>query len=488
MQRWAVTGLLFICLALAAGLGLTAYLNYRAAHHAAQDVLYSRASELAASFLSTARWSGALGDEQRLDQLAGEMALEGTSIAVIDHDGVVRAAGGGSSDAVRVGQRVPPPPDLLPHLRSQGQYQRMVASSHFEHWRAMAPGSGPGWGRHLRRLLGFGGGNPGRDRPPPAGLDGKREPAGHGPASRPGPTDDSLGPPRPPGLGPGPGPRFRLLRVTVPVQAAHALIAPARLTVSVAGVVSLALLALGLLLHRAARRAQTVAAELQRRRALSALGEMAAVLAHEIRTPLASMKGNAQLIGEGQPEDERARSIVDEAGRLERLVNGLLDYARPRDPRRVPCNPDDLVARAAQIVAPMAAAASVDLVTDPCACGPCLRADPDQLLQVLVNLLQNAVEATASGETRHHRTPVVVGAHRGGGWVNFTVLDAGPGLPAGSPAEQLFRPFFSTKKEGTGLGLAVARQVVEQHGGELELQPRKEGGVLASVRLPEGDR
>ena len=72
--------------------------------------------------------------------------------------------------------------------------------------------------------------------------------------------------------------------------------------------------------------------------------------------------------------------------------------------------------------------------------------------------------------------------------ISFSVIDSGPGLPVDAPAEQLFRPFFSTKKEGTGLGLAVARQVVEQHGGELELQPRKEGGVLASVRLPEGGR
>jgi two-component system sensor histidine kinase HydH len=244
---------------------------------------------------------------------------------------------------------------------------------------------------------------------------------------------------------------------------------------------------LGVLLHLAARRAQRAEGELQKRRALAALGEMAAVLAHEIRTPLASIKGNAQLIGEGAPEDDRPRSIVDESARLERLVNGMLDYARPVEPRREPCDPDALIERAAGLTVPRAAATGVALVTDPARCGSCLSADPDQILQVLVNLLQNAIEATAGLPEGAPRDPVVIRARRASGQVILSVQDAGVGLPVGG-AEQIFLPFYSGKRQGTGLGLSVARQIVEQHGGVLEVLPRKEGGVLATATLPEGKR
>jgi signal transduction histidine kinase len=267
--------------------------------------------------------------------------------------------------------------------------------------------------------------------------------------------------------------------VAIPYQSADALLAPARGAMVLALIAAPLLLAVGLLLHRAARRAQRAEVELRRREALSALGEMAAVMAHEIRTPLASIKGNAQLIGERLPADEGARSIVEESARLERLVDGLLDYARPADPHRAPCDPDRLVARAAEIVLPRAQARGVALVTDPARCGPCLAADSDQLLQVLVNLLQNAIEASDGAKQDE---PVAIRVRRSAGWVTFGVLDRGAGLAASD--EELFRPFFSTKAQGTGLGLSIARQIVERHGGTLRLQSRAGGGTEATVRLP----
>jgi signal transduction histidine kinase len=267
------------------------------------------------------------------------------------------------------------------------------------------------------------------------------------------------------------------------MQAAEGLLGPARITTITASAASVILLLLGVLMHRAARRAQRAEEELRRREALSALGEMAAVLAHEIRTPLGSIKGNAQLIGEGAPDDDRVTAMVREAGRLERLVNGLLDYARPQAPRRqAGIDPDLVTTRAAEIVAPKAAAASVNVVTDLVGAGSCLEADPDQLLQVLVNLLQNAVEACADSSACGDN--VVVRVRAGRGAVTFTVLDQGPGLSRDLEVQELMRPFFSTKEKGTGLGLSVAMQIARQHGGELTLRDRKEGGAEARLVLP----
>jgi signal transduction histidine kinase len=461
LQRLAVTGLLLVCLLLAMGLALTALFNYRAARRAAEDVLFSRAAETAASFAATARMTGFLGSDDRLQSMATEMATEDLSIAVVDREGRVLAGAGGGPRGPRPGGVVPMTFEIGRDLRLHGQFHRLNPEGRLEYFRPIrGPGGGAGWGRRLwmQKMLGS------RD-----------EDTGPGDVAR---EQDPASPrSRPPGA-----PGLRLLRVTVPRSLAEPLVGPARITLSLAAAVALLLLFVGFLMHRAAERARRAEGELHRRRALSALGEMAAVLAHEIRTPLASMKGNAQLIGETLVRDDRVESIVAEASRLERLVNGLLEYARPLKPRRVPCDPDAIAEQAAQIVAPRAAAAAVTLLTDPGGCGTCLRADADQILQVLVNLLQNAVDATASVEGSPE--PVVVRARRRGGNVVFTVQDSGPGLPEVA-VDLMFQPFFTTKRQGTGLGLSVARQMVEQHGGVLQLSQRPEVGAVATVTLPE---
>jgi signal transduction histidine kinase len=451
LERSAVTGLLVVCILLAGGLVLNAVLGYRAARQAAGAVLHSRAVEVATAVASAVRLHRGTGEELRLDELAKELAGEEVGIAICDLEGRVLAAAGpgpeagvGQGQELLAGRRL----DVLGELRAHGQVHRTVkgpGGEYLEQWQPMAaPPRRRGWGRRWWQGMGKG--------PGPFGAGGPRR-------------------------------WLRLVRVTVSAGVADELMAPARTNVVMATVVSGLLLLIGVVMHLAARRARRAEQELQRRRALAALGEMAAVLAHEVRTPLASIKGNAQLVGETRPDDERIQAVVREAGRLERLVNGLLDYARPPEPRRVPCDPDELATRAAQIVAGVAEAARVDLMIDPADCGACLSADPDRILQVLVNLLQNAVEASSGPGTRSPG-PVVLRVRRGSGRVTFTVLDTGPGL-GGVKVEQLLRPFFSTKQRGAGLGLSVARQIVEQHGGELRLVDRKEGGAMAEAILPE---
>jgi len=461
IQRSAVTGLLIVCVVLGGALVATAVLSHHAATAAARDVLHSRAAGVAASFVSTARLTGAWRDGEALQQLARETAQsDEVGVAVIKGvDGRVEASAGAGSPGR--GATVARSMEVVRDLRLQGQSMQLVddgGGQALVYWRAVR-GGGPHRGRGRWRWF--------RPGPPPVS---DRAPAWKGPH---GGRARRFGFMR----------RLRLVRISVPMQAAGALLGPARITTVTAGAAAVILLLLGVLMHRAARRAQRAEEELRRREALSALGEMAAVLAHEIRTPLGSIKGNAQLIGEGAPDDERVAAMVREAGRLERLVNGLLDYARPQPPRRQPgIDPDQLTTRAAEIVAPKAAASSVNVVTDLIGAGACLQADPDQLLQVLVNLLQNAVEACtepgAGGDN------VVVRVRAGRGEVTFTVLDQGPGLSQDLEVEALVRPFFSTKEKGTGLGLSVAMQIARQHGGELTLRQRKEGGAEARLVLP----
>jgi len=450
LGRSAVSGLLVVVLVLAAALLTTALLSHRAAGQAASSVLYSRAVEVATSVHAALRMLDRTGEQwppAQLKQLLEELGSEEIGLALCEPGGRVVATAN-LPDPPREGD-VPPSWLITMHsLRGRGQAHRMIShqgQSYLEYWQPVR--GRPPWPRRGRGW-----------RPWRAKGWGRK-------------------------LGPGPHmPHLHLLRVTVSSRVADDLLVPARYTLVMAGVASGLLLVLALVMYRAAGRARRVEQELQRRRALSALGEMAAVLAHEIRTPLGSIKGNAQLVAEERPDDGRVVAMVREAGRLERLVNGLLDYARPAEPRRAQTNPDEVAERAAQIVAPGAEAAGVSLIVDPARCGSCLRADADQLVQVLVNLLQNAVEASAAPEAGERH--VALRIRRGRGRVIFTVVDSGEGLKQTQLA-QLVRPFFSTKQNGTGLGLSVARQIVEQHGGQLTLVDRREGGAAAEVTLPD---
>jgi len=444
LERSAVTGLLLVCGLLAAGLGVTTVHSYRAAQRAARSVLHSRAVEVANSVGAVARM---MPPPQSGDfaKLAQEFGTDEIGVAICDLRGRVLAASGGPAPQLKVGSKVSIW-TTIKDLRVQGQASRLLKAAggdYLEHWQPIR-GPRPHAGR---------GRGPGRWQ--------KRGGFRRGMGWR---------------------KRLKLVRVTVSARVADELTSPARFALVLAGGAAGLLLILGVVMFRAAGRARRTQRELQRRRALASLGEMAAVLAHEIRTPLASIKGNAQLFGEAHADDERIDAVVLEAGRLERLVDGLLDYARPAAPRRAKIDPDELAERAAGIVAPKAEAASVTLMTDPAQSGSCLSADSDQLIQVLVNLLQNGVEACERGP--NGTRSVVLRVRRARGKVTFSVLDSGPGFEDGAQLEQLVRPFFSTKQRGTGLGLSVARQIVEQHGGQLRLEQRKEGGARVEVVLP----
>lgn len=470
VELTAETGLLAVCIVLAVGLVLTAGLNDRAARRAARDVLFSQGTQLASSYMASVRVSRDMLDEAHMQQLAQELTADGLELVLMDLDGRVRVAARDGQPLAIPGGRASLPARILVELRLRGQALGPISEEDGQlvcYYPFHPRPRGPGWRRGL----------PGRWR-----RDGKVV----GPEADPPPF--ALAPPSkgvpPPAwvLPPGaPPPNLRILRLTLPLSRASGLMGPARTALWLSFPVAAVLMVLGGLLHRAASRERRERKEQSRRRALLALGEMGAVLAHEIRTPLASIKGNAQLLAEEHRADDRALAIVAESSRLERLVNGLLDYARPSEPRWDSVVAADLLERAAEIISHRAAIKQVNLVLDRGPEGLTLRADRDQLLQVLVNLLSNAVEActepSAQGRT------VTVSVERRGNRAMFSILDQGPGL-RGARLEELARPFHSTRAGGTGLGLSVASRIVEQHRGELRLEDRREGGAMARVSLP----
>ncbi|MCB9779357.1 MAG: HAMP domain-containing histidine kinase [Alphaproteobacteria bacterium] len=237
------------------------------------------------------------------------------------------------------------------------------------------------------------------------------------------------------------------------------------------GAAALLLVLVAALASRSQHRAAAAERDLEQARHLAALGQMSAVLAHEIRNPLASLKGHAQLLGElveGQaPLERRAARVVSEAERLEALTNSLLDFARSTQVDRQPTALAELLAQVAE---------GRDRVEVRCAE---LRAsvDPLRLRQVLDNLVDNALQADPDGT-------VELAADRVAGALRLTVRDHGPGVPA-DQRETIFAPFHTGRTRGTGLGLAVARRIVQLHGGTLTVDDAPGGGACFTATIPE---
>jgi len=228
---------------------------------------------------------------------------------------------------------------------------------------------------------------------------------------------------------------------------------------------------------RMSMKAEADAARMERQRTLATLGEMSAVLAHELRNPLASLKGHAQLLVERLPEGgkdrKKAQRVVDETVRIEVLTNDLLTFVRSGRVELRAVDPAELLWSSADAVDPERIDMDLDDAPES------WRMDPPRMQQVLINLLQNALQVSPEGA----RVEARVAAR--GGRLEWTVRDRGPGIPEDALA-RIFEPFFTTKTKGTGLGLAVSRQIVEAHGGRIEASNHPEGGAEFRVCIPGG--
>jgi two-component system sensor kinase FixL len=221
-------------------------------------------------------------------------------------------------------------------------------------------------------------------------------------------------------------------------------------------------------------------AQLREHSALARLGEMAAVIAHEVRNPLAAVRGAIQVIGSRLPGDSKdapvTREILARLDALNSLLNDLLLFARTPEPRFAPVSLAGLLTLTSDLLArdPAFRDVRLRLSGDP----PPIIADAELLKIVFQNLLINAAQAMQNRGIIEARVTTEDSQQR------VTVTDRGPGIPP-EVRERLFQPFFTTKARGTGLGLSVAKRLVELHGGTIAITFPREGGTEVTVSLPE---
>ena len=244
----------------------------------------------------------------------------------------------------------------------------------------------------------------------------------------------------------------------------------------------------GVLIERQWRereRSEALQRELARQERLSSLGKMAAGLAHEIKNPLGSIQGVAEILGDDAPAGSKKRELFDilrkESKRLSAVVDDFLGFARPRP---LSLSPTDLTAVAERAASQMRIDAVARSVAIECRCTadlPRVHADAEQLHQVFLNLLLNAIAASPDGGR------VLIGAARGQRdgrpIVAIAVHDDGAGIPS-EVLPRVFDPFFTTREKGTGLGLSISYTIVHDHGGWIDIESKPGTGTTVTVSLP----
>ncbi|MBM4084991.1 MAG: PAS domain S-box protein, partial [Planctomycetes bacterium] len=214
---------------------------------------------------------------------------------------------------------------------------------------------------------------------------------------------------------------------------------------------------------------------------LATVGEMAAHVAHEIRNPLVTIGGFARIIlralDETSPQVAHAKIIVEEVLRLENILKNVMDFTKPSAPQKTQADINRILEDTCDLALSQASATGIALSKslDPRAAR--LNADPAQMKQALLNIIRNAVESMDAGgrlalQTRADTRTVTV-----------VISDTGKGIPP-EDLNRIFDPFFTTKPQGTGLGLAVTRKIIEDHGGEIRVASAVGQGTTFTITLP----
>jgi two-component system sensor histidine kinase HydH len=419
-RRWARWGLLAATFAMGSALVVTSFLSYRSVVHASAMLSQSQGEALLRAVFLLVRPGQELPDRSALDGLLEEQTASGLRyVAIFDQEGHAIAAAGSAL--------AHPPPTLSAAPEHEPRVAFLDLGPRIRVTAAPPP-------------------------PPPEGAG--RDAAG----------DRSEHRRRRPGI-----------VIEFEPLAARQLSAKAARAFGAGAAAAAGLMVVALLFSRQLQRREDAERRLEEQRRLAVLGEMSSVIAHELRNPLASLKGHAQLLAEKLPEGGRERAKVDrivlEAERLEALSGDLLDFSRggPIDRREV--DPVAILRAAAESVD----ATRVRLAPET-APGR-FRLDPDRMRQALTNLLLNAVQASPPGAL------VEAAVSRDGDALVFTVRDHGAGIRP-EDRERLFEPFYTTRASGTGLGLAVAQRIAQMHGGTVTAANDPGGGAVFRIALP----
>jgi signal transduction histidine kinase len=222
-------------------------------------------------------------------------------------------------------------------------------------------------------------------------------------------------------------------------------------------------------------------ADLVRASKLAVLGELSAVMAHEIRTPIGILRSSAQMLAREPNLSEEARELTgfieSETERLNRLVSTLLDSARPRLPSMQATNINDIIRHSAELLAAQADKKSINVDLHLAEHPTIADCDAEQMTQVLLNLILNALQIVPNSGV------VSITCRENNRKIIIEIADNGPGIPP-EEQERVFDPFFTKREGGVGLGLAVVQQIIKAHGGEIRADKSALGGALFIITLP----
>jgi signal transduction histidine kinase len=235
------------------------------------------------------------------------------------------------------------------------------------------------------------------------------------------------------------------------------------------------------IIERRAEERMRLKEQLSRVERMSAMGEMAAGISHEIRNPLGIIRSSAELlkkkVAKIDPSNALPDIIVEEANRLNGIITDFINFARPRSPKLSPCRLDDVIEKTLAFLAPQIEGRGYTIEKVYHNPLPEIMGDVPMLHQSLLNLLINALQAMPEGGH------ISVGIRAEGGHARIEIEDAGQGIPA-DLSEKIWDPFFTTKDKVTGLGLGIVKNIIEAHGGSIRITNRVPKGARVTIELP----
>jgi signal transduction histidine kinase len=219
----------------------------------------------------------------------------------------------------------------------------------------------------------------------------------------------------------------------------------------------------------------------QRIEKMASIGELAAAIAHEIKNPLAGISGAIQVFAEEFPDDDPKKEIVDdvifEIERLDKAVRDLLNFARPPVPHPLFTSVGSMMERLIHVISTRAEKQNIDIQLNINAAIDNAFLDPEQFQQVFLNITLNAIQSMHDGGT------LEIDVDKKDDMIEFSFKDSGIGIPSENK-KNLFKPFFTTKSTGTGLGLSICKNIIDQHGGSIEVTSQPNKGSIFIIRTP----